>query len=292
MGGTGPPALLLRRYLRYRGYRVRLVQNFTDVDDKIIARANREGVPVQEIADRYIADYRQVMAALGVESPDVTPRVTEEIEPILDMVQALVDKGYAYAASGDVFFSVGKFAAYGQLSGRSTEEMEAGARVEVSPGKRDPLDFALWKGAKPGEPAWPSPWGPGRPGWHIECSAMARKYLGDRFDIHGGGMDLIFPHHENEIAQSQAMLGPEAFARLWVHNGMVEVAREKMSKSIGNTTAVREVLRHWPPGLPGCHGRRPEHRGGHRSPARLGTGPEPGAGAMESAGPSPQPGTD
>lgn len=236
---------VFRRYFRYLGYHVRLVQNFTDVDDKIIAKANAEGLTAKEVAERYIADYEQVMAELGVEPPDVAPRVTGEMAIIIALIQDLVDKGYAYEAGGDVFYDVNRFAEYGKLSGRTAEEMEAGARIEVSPLKRSPMDFALWKAAKPGEPAWDSPWGPGRPGWHIECSAMSLKYLGAGFDIHGGGLDLVFPHHENEIAQSEASLGHPPFARYWVHNGMVEVDREKMSKSIGNTTAVRAVLEKW-----------------------------------------------
>ncbi|MBO8126827.1 MAG: cysteine--tRNA ligase [Firmicutes bacterium] len=239
---------VFKRYLEYKGFEVTLVQNFTDVDDKIIAKANSEGVEAKEIAERYIADYFETMAALGVRPADKYPRVTQEIPDIIEVIQGLIDKGHAYAAGGDVYFDVSSFPGYGKLSGRTLEEMEAGARVEVSPLKRDPLDFALWKAAKPGEPAWDSPWGKGRPGWHIECSVMSLKYLGESFDIHGGGLDLVFPHHENEIAQSEAYTGA-TFARFWVHNGMVQVDKEKMSKSIGNTTAVREVIKKWDPFL-------------------------------------------
>ncbi len=237
---------VIKRYFEYKGYAVTLIQNFTDIDDKIIIKAQQEGTEAGKIAERYIEDYFEVMTALGVRPADHHPRVTQEIPEIITMIQGLIEGGHAYEAEGDVYFDVASFPEYGKLSGRSPEEMEAGARVEVSSRKRNPLDFALWKGAKPGEPAWESPWGMGRPGWHIECSVMSRKYLGDGFDFHGGGLDLIFPHHENEIAQSEAYSGDD-FARYWVHNGMVQVDKEKMSKSIGNTSAVREVLRKWDP---------------------------------------------
>ncbi|MDI3281065.1 MAG: cysteine--tRNA ligase, partial [Bacillota bacterium] len=238
---------VFRRYLAYRGYKVKFVQNFTDVEDKIIRRAQEEGTSPAEVAERFIADYFAGMEALGVAPADYHPRVSEEIPWIVELIRVLVEKGYAYAAGGDVLYDVRRFPAYGRLSGRTPAEMEAGARVEVNPNKRYPMDFALWKAAKPGEPAWESPWGPGRPGWHIECSAMALKYLGFGLDIHGGGIDLIFPHHENEIAQSEAYAGSSPFVRYWMHNGLVTVAEEKMSKSLGNTAALRDVLREWPP---------------------------------------------
>lgn len=237
---------VFKRYFEYKGYDVTLVQNFTDVDDKIIAKALKEGVEASEIAQRYITDYFETMAALGVRPAEIHPRVTQEMPEIIQMISGLIEKGHAYEAGGDVYFSVASFPEYGKLSGRSVQEMEAGARIEVSPLKKDPLDFALWKRAKEGEPAWDSPWGPGRPGWHIECSVMSLKYLGEGFDIHGGGLDLVFPHHENEIAQSEAYTDSQ-FAHYWIHNGMVQVDKEKMSKSIGNTTAVREVIKKWDP---------------------------------------------
>lgn len=237
---------VFRRYLAWRGFVVKFVQNFTDVDDKIIAKANQEGVSARELAQRYVDDYLEVMAKLEVAPADIHPRVTTEIDTIIAFIAGLVDKEFAYAAGGDVFYDVGRFAGYGKLSKRDVEEMEAGARIEINTAKRHPMDFALWKGAKPGEPAWESPWGPGRPGWHIECSAMSLKYLGENFDIHGGGLDLVFPHHENEIAQSEALTG-QPLARFWVHNGMLNVAEEKMSKSLGNTLAVRDILTTWEP---------------------------------------------
>jgi cysteinyl-tRNA synthetase len=237
---------VFRRYFAYRGYRVKFVQNFTDVDDKIINRAQKEGQPAWKVAQRFIDDYHEGMARLGVAPADLHPRVSTEIDSILDFVQGLVDKGHAYPAGGDVFYAVESFPGYGKLSGRSVAEMEAGARIEVNPRKRHPMDFALWKAAKPGEPAWESPWGPGRPGWHIECSAMSHKYLGAAFDLHGGGLDLVFPHHENEVAQAEALTGAP-LARFWLHNGMLNVAEEKMSKSLGNTLAVRSILAAWEP---------------------------------------------
>ncbi len=230
------------RYLEYIGYRVFYVQNFTDVDDRIIQRANEEGIPASSLAQRYIDEYMQISERLKVRKADVYPKVSEHIEDIIEMIQGLMGKGYAYQRDGDVFFDVEKFADYGKLSGRKTDEMLAGARIEVDPRKKSPLDFALWKSAKPGEPSWESPWGPGRPGWHIECSAMSLKYLGNGFDIHGGGNDLIFPHHENEIAQSEAFTGTPPFARYWLHNGMLQLDEEKMSKSLGNIVRATDVL--------------------------------------------------
>jgi cysteinyl-tRNA synthetase len=240
---------VLFRFFRHLGYEVTYVRNYTDVDDKIIRRANQEGVSSQEIAERYIREYEEDMQALGVERPNHEPRATENIPQIIDLVRKLMDKGFAYSVDGDVYFSVGKFPAYGRLSGRDLEEMRAGARVEVDERKNSPLDFALWKSSKPGEPEWDSPWGKGRPGWHIECSAMSQRFLGESFDIHGGGKDLIFPHHENEIAQSEAATG-KPFVRFWVHNGFVNIGQEKMSKSLGNILAIRDLLRdHHPEAL-------------------------------------------
>jgi len=241
---------VLRRYLEYRGYRVRHIQNFTDIDDKIIARAREEGVSPFDLAERYIQDYFRDMDALNILRAHHYPRVTQEIPAILEMVRALVAKGYAYAVDGDVYFRVRSWPRYGKLSHRTLEGMMAGARVEPGEKKEHPLDFALWKSARPGEPAWDSPWGPGRPGWHIECSAMSLKYLGDPLDIHGGGQDLIFPHHENEIAQSEAYTGRRPFARFWVHNGLLRMGADKMSKSLGNLVTVRSALeRHSPDAL-------------------------------------------
>jgi len=237
------------RFLRLAGYDVTYVRNYTDVDDKIILRANREGVSSREIAERYIREYEEDMDSLGVLRPTVEPRATENIPQIIALVQKLAEKGFAYSVEGDVYFSVEKYPGYGKLSGRELEEMRAGARVEVDERKRNPLDFALWKASKPGEPEWDSPWGPGRPGWHIECSAMSLRYLGESFDIHGGGKDLIFPHHENEIAQSEAATG-KPFVRFWVHNGFVNIDQEKMSKSLGNILAIRDLLKdHHPEAL-------------------------------------------
>lgn len=237
------------RFLRLAGYDVTYVRNYTDVDDKIILRANREGVSSREIAERYIREYEEDMDSLGVLRPTVEPRATENIPQIIVLVQKLAEKGFAYSVGGDVYFSVEKYPGYGKLSGRELEEMRAGARVEVDERKRNPLDFALWKASKPGEPEWDSPWGPGRPGWHIECSAMSQRYLGESFDIHGGGKDLIFPHHENEIAQSEAATG-KPFVRFWVHNGFVNIDQEKMSKSLGNILAIRDLLKdHHPEAL-------------------------------------------
>ena len=233
----------LRRYLEYRGYEVTFVQNFTDIDDKMIRRANEEGITVKELGDRFIKEYYTDADALGVKRATVNPRATEHIQDIIDLVQTLVEKGHAYpAANGDVYFSVRSWPGYGKLSGQNIDDLENGARVDPTEEKRDPLDFALWKGQKPGEPAWPSPWGMGRPGWHIECSAMSMSILGKSFDIHGGGQDLIFPHHENEIAQSEAATG-KPFAHYWMHNGFINVDNQKMSKSLGNFFTVRDIAK-------------------------------------------------
>ena len=239
---------VIRRYLARKGYKVRYIQNFTDVDDKIIGAANREGVTWKEISDRYIAAYFKAMDALNVRRADVFPRVSETMEDILRMIETLIARGYAYAtAAGDVYYRVEAFSRYGCLSGRSLEDMEAGARVEVNETKENPMDFALWKAAKPGEPSWKSPWGQGRPGWHIECSAMSVKYLGGAFDFHGGGSDLIFPHHENEIAQAEPCIdGDEKFARYWLHNGFITIDNEKMSKSKNNFFTVKDILKEFP----------------------------------------------
>lgn len=234
---------VIRRYLEYRGYRVKFVRNFTDVDDKIIARAAETGRAWDEVAEQYIGEYREDMQALGLRPADLEPRATEHIPQMIALIQALVARGLAYAVDGDVYFEVRKFAGYGKLSHRNLDELQAGARVETDERKRDPLDFALWKASKPGEPAWESPWGPGRPGWHIECSAMAAHHLGGQpFDIHGGGADLIFPHHENEIAQSEGASGTP-LARTWMHHGLVNILATKMSKSLGNIVPLRQLLR-------------------------------------------------
>jgi len=232
---------VIRNYLRFSGYAVKYVRNFTDIDDKIINRASEEGKTSAEIAEKYFLAYQDDMKRLGVAPADVEPKATEHIPDIITMIQTLIAKGHAYRLNGDVYYEVKTYPAYGRLSKRKAEDLLAGARVEVDERKRNPIDFALWKSSKPGEPAWPSPWGSGRPGWHIECSAMAMKHLGDTFDIHGGGQDLIFPHHENEIAQSCTATGKE-FARYWVHNGFVQINKEKMSKSLGNFFTVREIF--------------------------------------------------
>src|SRR5438067_1875202 len=240
---------VIARYLRFAGYRVTFVRNFTDIEDKIIRRANEEGVPAREISERYIAAFREDIAALGVQAPDVEPKATDHVAEMVALIERLVAGGYAYVVDGDVYFEVRRFPAYGKLSGKNLDELLAGARVDVDDRKRDPRDFVLWKAAKPDEPSWPSPWGPGRPGWHIECSAMAMRYLGPSFDIHGGGEDLIFPHHECEIAQSEAVTH-QPFARYWVHNGFVNMGKEKMSKSLGNTLTIRDIVkRHDPEAL-------------------------------------------
>lgn len=228
----------LRRYLTYRGYQVEFVQNFTDVDDKIIKRALEEGVSSKEISERYIAEYKKDATALNVMEASVHPKVTENMGEIIKIVKALVEKGFAYEANGDVYFRTTKFSEYGKLSHMPLEDLEAGARIEVNSVKEDPMDFALWKASKPGEPSWKSPWGEGRPGWHIECSAMAGKFLGKTIDIHCGGQDLIFPHHENEIAQSECANGVP-FAHYWMHNGYINIDNRKMSKSLGNFVTTR-----------------------------------------------------
>ena len=238
---------VIKRYLKKCGYEVKHVQNFTDVDDKIIRTANQEGVKWSDISSRYIAAYFEVMDQLHVERADIYPKVSEHIKEIIHMIETLVQKGYAYAVDGDVYYSVEKFEGYGKLSGRKLEDMQAGARVDVDERKHHPMDFALWKAAKPGEPAWKSPWGEGRPGWHIECSAMSLKYLGETFDFHGGGSDLIFPHHENEIAQSQACCSnPNGFVKYWLHNGFITINEEKMSKSLNNFFTVLDILKKYP----------------------------------------------
>jgi cysteinyl-tRNA synthetase len=233
---------VIRRIFRARGYRVTLVQNFTDIDDKIIAKANAEGIGYRELAERNIAAYFSAADWLGIERADHYPRATDHIPEILAMIAALIEKGFAYPSKGDVFFDVTRMQGYGSLSGKNIEDLRSGVRIEVNEDKRHPVDFALWKGAKPGEPAWESPWGPGRPGWHIECSAMAMKFLGNTIDLHGGGRDLIFPHHENERAQSEAVTG-QVFARHWIENGMVNMGGQKMSKSTGVFFAVADVRR-------------------------------------------------
>lgn len=231
---------VLRSYLEYRGNEVTFVQNFTDVDDKIINKAKEEGVSAHEVSERFIAEYQKDAKGLNVREATVHPKVTENMDSILEIVKTLVDKGYAYEANGDVYFRTHQFKDYGKLSHMPLEDLESGARIAVGEQKEDPMDFALWKAAKPGEPSWPSPWGEGRPGWHIECSVMSRKYLGEQIDIHAGGEDLIFPHHENEIAQSEAANGKE-FARYWMHNGFLNIDNRKMSKSLGNFFTVREI---------------------------------------------------
>jgi cysteinyl-tRNA synthetase len=230
------------RYLRFKGFQVTYVRNFTDIDDKIILRAQQEGMDTQVLAEKFIQEFETDMTTLGVSTPDVEPRATMHIPEIIGLVQKLIDQGVAYIEEGDVFFAVEKFPAYGALSNRTLEDMQAGARIEVNPRKHHPMDFALWKKGKPGEPVWDSPWGPGRPGWHIECSAMSSRYLGDTFDLHGGGKDLIFPHHENELAQSMAV-SSKPLARYWVHNGFVTIDGEKMSKSLGNFLTIQEMVR-------------------------------------------------
>ena len=232
---------VIYRYLLSLGYQVTYVRNFTDIDDKIIRRAAEEGTDYRTIADRYIRAFYEDMDRLGLLRPTLEPLATEHISEMIEIVRKLVEKGAAYKAGTDVYFRVDRFPGYGKLSGRDTEDMMAGARVEVDENKINPLDFVLWKGSKPGEPAWESPWGPGRPGWHIECSAMATKYLGLTIDVHGGGKDLVFPHHENEIAQSE-MAFDAPFVRYWIHNGFVNINNEKMSKSLGNFLTIRDVL--------------------------------------------------
>ncbi len=231
---------VMRRYLEYRGNKVNFVQNFTDIDDKIIRRANEEGVTFKDISEKYIEEFWVDAKGMNIREATVHPKATENIDEIIDIVSTLIEKGYAYEANGDVYFSTKKFNEYGKLSHQPLEDLEAGARINVGEVKREPMDFALWKSAKPGEPYWESPWGHGRPGWHIECSAMVRNYLGDTIDIHCGGQDLIFPHHENEIAQSECCNG-SPFAKYWMHNGFITVDKVKMSKSLGNFFTVRDV---------------------------------------------------
>jgi cysteinyl-tRNA synthetase len=233
-------SMVAKRYFQSLGYKVTLVENITDIDDRIISKAAVEGRSYKEVAEEFARAYREDTDRLGLGRPDVEPLATEHIPEIIDLISELVAKGHAYQAGGDVYFDVDSWPQYGKLSRQQVAEMRHGARIEVGESKADPLDFALWKGAKPGEPAWESPWGPGRPGWHIECSAMSLKYLGPGFDIHGGGRDLIFPHHENEIAQAEG--AGRAFARFWVHNGMLNLSQEKMSKSVGNIRTLRSVL--------------------------------------------------
>ena len=233
---------VIRRYLQFQGYRVKYVQNITDIDDKIIDRAARLGISTSELAAKYTGSYFADMDALNIGRADIYPRATEEIPKIIEVIQGLVDKGYAYPAQGSVYFRVRNVSDYGKLAHRKLESMMAGARIEVGEEKEHPMDFVLWKAAKPGEPSWDGPWGPGRPGWHIECSAMSLKYLGDTLDIHGGGQDLVFPHHENEIAQSESFTGTRPFVKHWLHNGLLQLGEEKMSKSLGNLITVKESL--------------------------------------------------
>ena len=250
--GHAVPSIIwdaIRRFLEFRGYQVQLVQNFTDVDDKVIARAQKTGEEVLVISHRYAQEYLEAMDALGVKRAHVYPRVSQEIPAIIEMVEGLIEKNHAYVVDGDVYFDITTFPEYGKLSGQRLDELESGTRLAVDERKRHAMDFAVWKSAKPGEPAWDSPWGKGRPGWHIECSAMALKYLGNQFDLHGGGVDLVFPHHENEVAQSEAYTGTPPFARCWVHNGLLQVKDEKMSKSLGNFTPLTELLERYPAGV-------------------------------------------
>lgn len=232
----------IRRYLEHVGYEVRHVVNFTDIDDKIIIRAQREGIAASELTEKLIADFHREREALNVLPATVYPQATLEIPAIVRMIEGLIEKGHAYESDGDVYFRVRTFEEYGKLSGRNVDDLVSGARIEIDERKEDPLDFALWKAAKPGEPTWPSPWSDGRPGWHIECSAMCSHHLDGQVDIHGGGTDLIFPHHENEIAQSEAFLGVQPFARYWLHNGMLQLGGDKMSKSIGNVIRIKDLI--------------------------------------------------
>ncbi|MBN1374820.1 MAG: cysteine--tRNA ligase [Dehalococcoidia bacterium] len=232
---------VIRRYLEYKGYNVKYVQNFTDIDDKIINRSNERGIPWMELVEKYIAEYFIDMDALNVKRATIYPRATEEIPMIIDVVKTLVEKGHAYISEGSVYFSVKSYPAYGKLTHQNADDMRVTSTIE-SEKKEDPLDFALWKAVKPGEPAWPSPWGEGRPGWHIECTAMSIRHLGKTLDIHGGGQDLVFPHHENEIAQSECYTGTEPFVRIWMHNGFLQLGADKMSKSLGNLVTVKQAL--------------------------------------------------
>lgn len=234
----------IRRYLEYRGYKVKYVQNFTDIDDKMINKANEEGTTVSNIGDRYIDEYYKDADGLNIKRASINPRATEYIQDIIEFVSGLIEKGYAYEVDGDVYFRTKKFEGYGKLIGQNLEDLQAGARINVDERKEDPMDFAVWKAQKPGEPAWESPWGMGRPGWHIECSCMAKKILGDTIDIHAGGMDLAFPHHENEIAQSEALTG-KPFARYWLHGAFLNVNNQKMSKSLNNFLTARDILKQY-----------------------------------------------
>ncbi len=237
---------MIVRYLRYLGKEVTYIRNFTDIDDKIIARAAEQKTSTEELANRFIDEFYVDMDKLGVDRPTMEPKATEHIQEMTDLIGELIDKDMAYPSHGDVYYRVGSFAEYGKLSGRKLEDMQAGARIQVNENKDDPMDFVLWKASKPGEPSWSSPWGNGRPGWHIECSAMSRKYLGDTFDIHGGGQDLIFPHHENELAQSEAA-NNKPYVNMWIHHGFVTIRDEKMSKSLGNFLTIRDILKHYHP---------------------------------------------
>jgi cysteinyl-tRNA synthetase len=237
---------MIRRYLSYRGYDVTYVMNYTDVDDKIIDRAKLEKIPPEGITSKYTKAFEEDMAAMGVGPADIVVKATDHVAEMVTAIEGLIEKGVAYEAGGDVWFAVESFDGYGKLSNRSLDDMRAGERIEPHEGKRHPLDFALWKSAKEGEPSWPSPWGPGRPGWHIECSVMSTKYLGMAFDIHGGGSDLIFPHHENEIAQAEGLAGSEPFVRYWLHAGMVQMEAQKMSKSLGNVALAHDVVEAFP----------------------------------------------
>jgi len=243
---------MIVKYLRYRGYKVTFVRNFTDIDDKIIKRAQEQNTSSEELANRFIDEFYTDMDFLGLDRPDIEPKATEHIPEMIDLISTLIDKNKAYPADGDVYYAVSEFAEYGKLSKRNLDDMQAGARISINENKRHPMDFALWKSSKPGEPAWDSPWGPGRPGWHIECSAMSKKYFGDTFDIHGGGKDLIFPHHENEIAQSEAA-NEAPFVNMWIHHGFVTIKNEetaeneKMSKSLGNFLTIRKLAEKYHP---------------------------------------------
>ncbi len=234
---------VIRRYIKFSGFKLKYVQNVTDIDDKIINRANQRGISTTELTEKFTASYFADMDALNIIRPDITPKATEEIPKIIEVVQRLIEKEYAYQTpDGSVYFRISKDQDYGKLSKRTLDMMMAGARIEIGENKEHPMDFALWKAAKPGEPSWDSPWSKGRPGWHIECTAMSMKYLGEQIDIHGGGQDLIFPHHENEIAQSESYSGKEPFAKYWMHNGFLQMGEEKMSKSLGNMLTIKDVL--------------------------------------------------
>lgn len=237
---------MIVRYLRYQGNKVTYIRNFTDIDDKIIARAAEQNTTTEELANRFIDEFYTDMDKLGVDRPTMEPKATEHIQEMIDLINELIAKDMAYPAGGDVYYSVNSFSGYGKLSGRNLEDMQAGARISVNENKNNPMDFVLWKASKPGEPSWESPWGAGRPGWHIECSAMSRKYLGSTFDIHGGGQDLIFPHHENELAQSEGA-NAKPFVNMWIHHGFVTIRDEKMSKSLGNFLTIRDILAHYHP---------------------------------------------